>query len=72
LEIQAKEILKIKELLTHMLAKHTGQSDDRIARDSDRDYFMSAQQALEYGVVDNVIEKHEDAQKDEQKDKSKE
>jgi ATP-dependent Clp protease, protease subunit len=58
LEIQAREILKVKELLNDMLSKHTGQPRDRIIKDSDRDYFMSAIQAKEYGLVDHVIEKH--------------
>jgi ATP-dependent Clp protease protease subunit len=71
LEIQAREILKIKALLTQILARHTGQTEARIAGDSDRDYFMNAQQSLEYGIVDNVIEKHEDARKSEPDPKAK-
>lgn len=59
LEIQAREILKMKELLTGMLAKHSGRPVEQVSRDCDRDYFMSAIQAKEYGLVDNVIEKHE-------------
>jgi len=60
IEIQAKEILKMKELLTKILAKHTKQPQDKILADSDRDYFMSAQEAKEYGLVDHVFERHED------------
>jgi ATP-dependent Clp protease, protease subunit len=60
LEIQAREVLKMKELLTGMLAKHTGQPIDRVHKDSDRDFFMSAMQAKEYGLIDHVIEKHAD------------
>jgi ATP-dependent Clp protease, protease subunit len=63
LEIQAREILKIKELLLRILSKHSGQDPVRIAKDADRDYFMSATQAKEYGLVDEVIEKHAEAQK---------
>jgi ATP-dependent Clp protease, protease subunit len=58
LEIQAREILKMKELLTELLVKHTGQDKARVARDCDRDFFMSAIQSKEYGLVDQVIEKH--------------
>ena len=57
IEIQAREILKMKKLLNDMLAKHTGQTVDRIEKDGDRDYFMSAVQAMEYGLVDKVFEK---------------
>ena len=57
IEIQAREILKMKKLLNDMLAKHTGQTVERIEKDGDRDYFMSAVQAMEYGLVDKVFEK---------------
>ncbi|MBM3322782.1 ATP-dependent Clp protease proteolytic subunit, partial [candidate division WOR-3 bacterium] len=57
IEIHAKEILKLKEQLAEIMAKHTGQPVERIARDSDRNYFMSADEAKEYGIVDDVIEK---------------
>ncbi|MBI3087763.1 MAG: ATP-dependent Clp endopeptidase proteolytic subunit ClpP [Candidatus Omnitrophica bacterium] len=55
ISIQAKEILRLREKIDEILAKHTGQAVDKIARDSDRDYFMSAQEAKEYGLVDDVI-----------------
>jgi ATP-dependent Clp protease protease subunit len=64
MEIQAKEILKMKELLTRMLAKHAEQDYEKVARDCDRDFFMSAQDSKEYGLVDHVVEKHEDAKMD--------
>jgi ATP-dependent Clp protease protease subunit len=57
LEIQAKEILKLKDLLINVLARHTGQSQERIAKDADRDFFMSAIEAKEYGLVDQVVDK---------------
>ena len=60
LEIQAREIIKMKKSLNGILAKHTGQPIERIEKDGDRDYFMSAIEAKEYGLVDHVIEKHED------------
>ena len=56
LEIYTKEILYIRDQLYEILAKHTGQTHDQVAQDSDRDYFMSAEDAQEYGIVDKVIE----------------
>jgi len=55
--IQAKEILKTRKLLNDILAKHTKQPIDRIETDTDRDFFMSAEEAVQYGIVDKVIEK---------------
>ena len=55
-EIHAKEILKMKDTLNGILAKHTGQSLDKIQVDTERDYFMSGPEAKEYGIVDKVIE----------------
>jgi len=56
IEIEAKEILRLKNELNGMMAFHTGQTIEKIAKDTDRDYFMSAQEALEYGLIDKVIE----------------
>ncbi len=56
-EIQAKEILRLKEILESILMRHTGQSQERIKADTDRDFFMDALQAREYGIVDGVLEK---------------
>jgi len=55
IEIQAKEILYLKRRLNEMLAKHTGQQLDRIEADTERDFFMSAEEAKEYGLIDTVI-----------------
>ncbi|MBF0522655.1 MAG: ATP-dependent Clp endopeptidase proteolytic subunit ClpP [Candidatus Omnitrophica bacterium] len=55
ISIQAKEILRMKEELTGLLAKHSGKSYEKVLADSDRDYFMSAQEAKEYGLIDDVI-----------------
>jgi ATP-dependent Clp protease protease subunit len=55
IEIQAKEILYIKKRLNDMLAEHTGQPFDTIAADTERDFFMSAQEAVDYGLIDKVI-----------------
>ena len=57
IEIQAKEILYLREKLNRLLADHTGQPMERIARDVERDYFMSAEQAKEYGLVDQILER---------------
>jgi ATP-dependent Clp protease, protease subunit len=54
-DIQAKEILRLREDLNAILARHTGQSMERIAQDTERDYFMSGEEAREYGLVDQVI-----------------
>jgi len=54
-EIHAKEILKMKETLNNILAKHTGQPLEKIQMDTERDFFMSGQEAKEYGIVDEVI-----------------
>jgi ATP-dependent Clp protease protease subunit len=53
--IHAKEILRMREVLNHILSKHTGQPLERIERDTDRDYFMSVQEAKEYGLIDEVM-----------------
>ena len=55
-EIHAQEILSIKEKLNTILSTHTGQNIDKIAKDSDRDNFMSPEQAVEYGLIDSVME----------------
>ena len=57
IEIHAKEILRMREELNRILARHTGQPFERIAADTERDYFMSAEQAKAYGIIDNVVEK---------------
>ncbi len=55
IEIQAKEILFLKETLNGLLADHTGQPLERIAEDTDRDYFLSPPEAVEYGLIDRVV-----------------
>ena len=57
IEIQAKEILRLKELLNDILAKNTGQKLAKIAKDTDRDFYMSAKEAEEYGIIDSVLNK---------------
>ncbi|MDH3258710.1 MAG: ATP-dependent Clp endopeptidase proteolytic subunit ClpP [Deltaproteobacteria bacterium] len=63
IDIQAKEIMRMKESLNQILSKHTGQSLEKIAADSDRDFFMSAEQAKLYGIIDYVVEKRAPEQK---------
>ena len=57
LQIQAEEMLRIRENLNEILAMHSGQTMAKIAKDTDRDYFMSAEEAKAYGIVDRVINK---------------
>ncbi|HOM74193.1 MAG TPA: ATP-dependent Clp endopeptidase proteolytic subunit ClpP [Fervidobacterium sp.] len=54
-EILTKELLRIKHVINDILSKHTGQDIERIEKDTDRDFFMSAEEALEYGIIDKVI-----------------
>jgi ATP-dependent Clp protease protease subunit len=56
IEIHAKEIIDVRRRLDEIIAKHTGQPLDKVAKDTERDYFMSAQEAKEYKIVDRVIE----------------
>ena len=60
IEIQAKEILRMKDTLNQILVHHTGRSMDKIQNDTDRDYFMSGSEAKEYGLIDHVIANRED------------
>jgi len=55
IEITAKEILRLKERLNHILADHSGKSYEDVVRDTDRDYFMSAEEAAAYGLIDRVV-----------------
>ena len=57
IDIHAREVLKLREKLNAILAKHTGQTIERVARDSDRDHFMDGSRAVEYGLIDKVLEK---------------
>jgi ATP-dependent Clp protease protease subunit len=57
IDIQAKEILRVRETINGILARHSGQTIDKIAQDTDRDFFMSAAEAKDYGIIDRIIEK---------------
>ena len=63
IEIQAKEILRMKDTLNHILVKHTGRELKQIQTDTDRDYFMSGEEAKEYGIIDHVITNRDDLDK---------
>jgi ATP-dependent Clp protease, protease subunit len=55
-EVQAKEIFALREIMTNLYVKHTGQPADKLTRDMERDFFMTPQMALEYGLIDEVVE----------------
>jgi len=63
ISVQAKEILRLKDRLNEILALHTGKGIEAIAKDSDRDFFMSAAEAKDYGLVDDVVKSRRDADK---------
>lgn len=56
ISIQAEEILRLKQTLTQILARHTGRDPELIAKESDRDFFMGAEEAVEYGLIDEIVE----------------
>jgi ATP-dependent Clp protease protease subunit len=58
IDIQAREILRMREITNNILVRHTGRALERIEKDVERDYIMVAQQAKEYGIIDQIIEKH--------------
>ena len=60
IDIHAKDIIRMRHRMNEILAKHTGQNVDKIERDTDRDYILQAAEAVEYGLVDQVMEKRED------------
>ena len=63
IEIQAKEILRMKETLNQILVDHTGKKLEQISKDTDRDYFMSGEEAKDYGIIDHVIQSRDDLDK---------
>jgi ATP-dependent Clp protease protease subunit len=58
IEIEANEILRVREQLNRMMAEQTGRTVEQVQKDTDRDYFMSAAEAVEYGLIDRVVENH--------------
>jgi ATP-dependent Clp protease protease subunit len=63
IDIHAREILRIRQEINQILAKHTGQPIERIARDTERDFFLTAKDATEYGIVDAIITTRQEAMK---------
>ena len=61
IDIQAKEMLRIKKMLNEIVARHTKQPLDKVKQDTDRDYYMGADEAAEYGLIDRVVRRDEDA-----------
>jgi len=59
MEIQAREIMRLRKLLNDILVKHTGQPEERIAQDTDRNFYMTAEQAREYGIIDEILSARE-------------
>lgn len=64
IQIHAKEMLKTRDTLYNILAEHTGKSMDQITQDCDRDYYMSSQEAVEYKLIDNILENRSKLDKD--------
>ena len=58
IEIQAREVISLKRLMEEIMAKHTGQEYDKVRTDTERDYFMSSEEAVKYGIIDRVISEH--------------
>ena len=58
IDIHAREILRLREIMNQLMAKHTGQSLEKVEKDTERDFIMNAQQAKEYGIIDDIIYKH--------------
>ncbi len=65
IEIAAREILRMQEMIRNIISKHTGQSIEKIAHDTDRDFYLNPQQAVEYGIIDEILSRPPD--KDEKK-----
>ncbi|MBA7650839.1 ATP-dependent Clp protease proteolytic subunit [subsurface metagenome] len=70
--IAAKEIIRMQEKLRTIISKHTGQTLDKVAKDTDRDFYLSAEQAVEYGLVDEILTKEEPKESKEEPKESKE
>jgi len=71
-EIQVRELLRMQDLLKNLLASHTGQSVERITKDFDRDCFMNAQEAVEYGIIDEVLSPRKEKIEEEEKEENEE
>jgi ATP-dependent Clp protease protease subunit len=58
IDIQAREILRMREIMNQLIAKHSGQKLEKVEKDVERDFIMNAQQSKEYGLIDDIIYKH--------------
>ncbi len=72
IKIQATEILRMKDVLNEIIAKHTGQDIEKVAADTERDFFMSGTQALEYGIIDRVVSDRSQLEQASEQEASKE
>ncbi len=72
IKIQATEILRMKDCLNEIIAKHTGQDIEKVAADTERDFFMSGEQALEYGIIDRVVSDRSQLEQASEQEASKE
>jgi len=72
IKIQATEILRMKDVLNEIIAKHTGQDIEKVAADTERDFFMSGEQALEYGIIDRVVSDRSQLEQASEQEASKE
>jgi ATP-dependent Clp protease protease subunit len=63
IEIAAREILRMQDIIRSIIAKHTGQPYEKITHDTDRDFYLSPEQAMEYGLIDEILVKAEETKK---------
>jgi ATP-dependent Clp protease protease subunit len=72
IEIAAREIMRMQDLIRNVIVKHTGQPMEKIAHDTDRDFYLNPEQAVEYGLIDEVLKKSEPEEEKAKEEKTKE